>query len=625
MAPAATVARPPTATATAVPAPVQTPTTPAIGVPVAPPTQFKIPAGSNSWVPLIAALRAGQFGPPPAALQGFVDLHAHPMSYLGFGGVLLYGAPDIGAALPPTQVPRLPFASCHTDVIANTEFDALGYENQEFGQPGPSNVCGAPQRGLLLHILASRLGAADYSDFTWSNSGPQTQNPGNKSPDFPTWPAWNDVLRQKMWIEWIRRAWKGGQRVMVALAVNSKLLGDVAQGGYPPPLPGEAPGTLPANFTGFPPLATDDMTTANLQVDQIKAMVARHPEFMELATNSATLHDAVSHGRLAVVLGVEIDNIGDLVGSVPGAVINQAIDNLFARGVRYVFPVHLVDNPLGNTALYNDLFNVANVYEEGVPWRLACKQDISYTYQQQSAVAILGLARLGTRTPGIPGGMPCADSTSGNVNAGPGLSAAGVAAINHMMDLGMLIDVDHASEQTVNGIIAIAQQNTPIGYPLMSGHNNVRNLPVNLAANTERQLTPAQYAALRSLHGMVGIGSAQQNASQWLQLYLAAMSAMGLPPNAPIGAFGTDADGMEFMMPPRPGSRVPSPPYGPDMEGTRIFDYNQDGVAHYGLLPDFLTDVASLSPQGQQVFASMQGGAQYLFETWFIAEHARPH
>ncbi len=611
--------------ATIVAAPVQTPT----AVPLRTPIQVAIPTAPNDWQPVLTGLHTGKYGPVLPALQGFVDLHTHPMSYLGFGGKLIYGAPDVMAMLPPTQVPPLPFAKCNTDPIAISKFDALGYENQEYGQPGPSNVCGDPQRGLFLHILASQLHAADYTDFTWPKSGPQSQNPGGpQGPDFVTWPAWNDVLRQKMWVDWIRRAHKGGLNVMVALAVNNKLLGDVTQGGYPPPFPGQSAHALPPGWGGQPSLETDDLSSANLQIDQIKAFVARHPDFMQLATSSAQLYDAVSHGKLAVIVGVEIDNIGDLVGNnVPGLAINQRIDDLFNRGVRYIFPVHLVDNPIGRTAAYTDLFNVANVYEEGgVPLALVCKQGISYVYQQNNAVSILGLARLGTSSPSIPAPTPC-PSGWGNVNGGGGLTAGGTMAIQHMMDLGMLIDVDHMSEQTVNDTIAIAQRNMPIMYPLMSGHNNVRNMPANPAANTERQLTAAQYLALRKLHGMVGIGSAQANAGQWLQLYLAAQTAMGLPSNAPMGAFGTDADGMEFMMPPRPGSTLNFlPALGPAMDGTQIWNYKDVGVAHYGLLPEFLADAASLQGGATApVMASMQGGAQYLYETWFLAEHARPH
>ena len=33
-------------------------------------------------------------------LRGYVDMHTHPMSYLGFGGKAVHGVPDIGGLIP---------------------------------------------------------------------------------------------------------------------------------------------------------------------------------------------------------------------------------------------------------------------------------------------------------------------------------------------------------------------------------------------------------------------------------------------------------------------------------------------------------------------------------------------
>src|SRR3974390_3502978 len=159
----------------------------------------------------------------------------------------------------------------------------------------------------------------------------------------------------------------------------------------------------------------------------------------------------------------------------------------------------------------------------------------------------------------------------------------------------------------------------PVAYPLMSGHNNLRFVA---GSNSERQLNSWQYAQIGLLHGMAGIGGAKADAALWLNTFQQTLGAM-VPANVPAGAFGTDADGMEFMMPPRPGSSVnptvahpPIPALPMSKDGNRTWDYNHDGVAHYGLLPDYLEDVASL-PGGQAAVQRMFGGAQYFYETWF--------
>ncbi len=480
-------------------------------------------AGANRGELPLQTSNTAVISTPPVStvppLVGFVDLHTHPASYLGFGGKLIYGAVDVGADLPP--------GSCNPSVARN-EYDALSLEYVWYGPSVPNNPCGDSLRATIIPLLEQKLNAQVYDSATYGISGRRSAlmaNPPQAPQDFSTWPAWNDVFRQKMWVEWIRRAYQGGLRVMVALAVNNKLLADMTAG---------------------PNTATDDKTATTVQIEEIKAFVGRHTDFMQIATSAAELHAAVAQNKLAVVLGVEIDNIGDLVGVPPVQVIDQEVDNLFNEGVRYIFPVHLVDNPIGRTAVYVDLFNVANVYEEGAAWQLGCESGISYQYQSPDpALAAASALKVGGKAPGIPPSTPCAGSVVGNVNIGnrlapEGLSAAGKLAVQHMMDLGMLIDVDHMSELSVNDTLSIAEHRGPVAYPLFSGHNNLRGALGMSTTMTERALTGAQYARLGRLHGMAGIGSAQSDSGRWLQLYQQTVTAMGVPltgasaPSAPM-------------------------------------------------------------------------------------------
>jgi hypothetical protein len=49
--------------------------------------------------------------------------------------------------------------------------------------------------------------------------------------------------------------------------------------------------------------------------------------------------------------------------------------------------------------------------------------------------------------------------------------------------------------------------------------------------------------------------------------------------------------------------------------GTRTFDLNQDGVAHYGLLPDLLADTQQ-SSGGARALSLLFGSAEAYLETW---------
>src|SRR6266550_437723 len=295
--------------------------------------------------------------PVAVPLQGFVDLHTHPMANLAFGGKLIYGGLDFDPAGNSSMLPADPdcnqtrwYDNPQKILRATSVQQALGHDNSTHGAPtwvipGVScsyNCCGDDIRAPVIHTLQQANHAAD-----WSNDDHLGY------PDFSQWPVWNDITHQKMWVDWIRRAYNGGLRVLVALAVNNKTLGDLTRG----------PGDLP----------DDDQQSADLQIDEIKKFVVRHSEFMEVALTSADLYRIVSGGRLAVVIGVEIDNIGNLgtgawtpLGPVTSAVDPQGqrliaeIDRLYGKGVRYIFPIHLVDNPIGGTAIYEDIFDVAN-------------------------------------------------------------------------------------------------------------------------------------------------------------------------------------------------------------------------------------------------------------------------
>jgi hypothetical protein len=59
-----------------------------------------------------------------------------------------------------------------------------------------------------------------------------------------------------------------------------------------------------------------------------------------------------------------------------------------------------------------------------------------------------------------------------------------------------------------------------------------------------------------------------------------------------------------------------------EQTGTRVFDFNTDGVAHYGLLADLLADVQR-QPRGREALASLFRSAEAYLRTWQRAYAAR--
>jgi hypothetical protein len=576
-------------------------------------------------------------GPQPGTgrLRGFVDLHTHPLANLGFGGVLVYGGNDVGSLLPIDP-------DGNHNVHATRMEQALGNDNSTHGGPGLDNPTGDVIRNNVINTLQS------------GQAPPNIPIPSTGAPDFPQWPVWNDITHQKMWVDWIRRSYDGGLRVMVALAVNNQTLADLVAG----------PGNLP----------TDDKSSADLQLTEIKKLVGRHADFMEIALTAADLERIIRANKLAVVLGTEIDNIGNFnkVTPLTNAMVSAEIDRLFNEGVRYIFPIHLIDNPFGGTAAYTDLFNYSNFRESGHWWKLTCTTDpseqinYSFTGTGFDPFAVAAEAtKLGVSfATSIPPQYPLC--STGQKNTIP-LTLAGRFAVKEMMRHGMFIDIDHMSEGAQDMTIAIAKgpgaNGSPLNYPLNSGHSGLRSFfvpPLQLETpddiirktddESERSMNVARYEEISKLHGMAGIGSAGINANQWAAMYQEVINVMG---NGAIAGFGTDTNGVAPGMPPDsteakhlnalPGAKG-NPPinYGSSFPrsslGTHWWDYNTDGVAHYGMLPDFLLDVRAIrttfhcSLNGSNLDVPVDGaklidenlmyGVDYFLETWKKCEAA---
>ncbi len=520
------------------------------------------------------------------ALKGFVDLHTHPLSNLAFGGKLIYGGVDVGALLPADP-------NCNHNVRATSMQQALGHDNSTHGGWGMDNTCGDSIRSQVIHALQQAKDAADPPDDAYG------------APDFKDWPRWNDITHQKMWVDWIYRAYQAGLRVMVALAVNNKTMGDATAG------PGDYP--------------TDDKSSADLQISETKAFVQRHANFMEVAYSSADVERIIKANKLAVILGVEIDNIGNL-NSVPnlGApTVSAEIDRLYNEGVRYIFPIHVINNPFGGTAVYEGAFNMSNYHITGNFWSLQCSNPadgITYQYQPDGfdlAVALVKATKLhidAFRNPPAPPNCPAGD---GDENT-EGLTSLGEFAIKQMMRHGMLIDIDHMSQKAANRALDIAEgpSASPLGYPLFSGHNT----PRGLGGNSENQRTPQQYSRIAKLGGMAGVGTAGRDAYEWLHLYQMVVQSM----HQQSEALGTDFNGLVGGMPKRQGSQISYSPFFPRSSlGSKQWDYNRDGVVHYGMLAEFLMD-AKTGPAGAHLIDdNLMYGAETFFEAWQKCENLK--
>ncbi|MEH1846895.1 MAG: membrane dipeptidase [Nostoc sp.] len=526
-----------------------------------------------------------------APIWGFVDMHTHLMAYLGFGKKLLHGAPDVGSIIPAgTQNCNL------ADKKATSIQEALGDDNSTHGKPQGlfDNPCGDFQRNFVIRAL-------EIANEAQSQHGPNSlgySDDPNKA--FVSWPKFNDITHQQMWVNWIQRTYQGGLRVMVALAVNNKTLADGVNGDSP----------------------TDDKGSADLQIREIEEFVNRHNDFMEVATSPQQLRSIVRRNKLAVIIGVEIDNIGNFnqVSSLSQEMITEEIQRLYDNKVRYIFPIHVLDNKFGGTAVYQDIFNYSNKKEYGSFWDLSCADPSDgITKQIKGNIAVQFAGAFTGQDPFQNPPIPSCPKEIGHKNR-KGLTPKGEFAIKEMMKRGMLIDIDHMSQESANQTLMIAES-IPDGYPVNAGHNGFRSQ----GQQDEYGRTDAQLAKISTLGGMIGVGSGNNVSCEFLNKIRYGLNKM----SGKQLAIGTDINGL--VKAPRPrnassdcsGSQVnyAEMPGGLNglltmaQTGPKKWNYNTEGVAHYGLIPDFLQDLKNIgmTPQERR---SLFMSAEYFAQMW---------
>ncbi|GBF37685.1 membrane dipeptidase [Leptospira johnsonii] len=494
-------------------------------------------------------------------LSGYVDLHTHPMAHLGFGGVIFHGSP-FGA--PATALADCPSVSDEGHSAGHSRVEAIVQDD----------------------VIGALLGTVRHDNRGYSS--------------FPYWPANNSYTHQTMYYEWIKRAYEGGMRAMVVLAVNGDYMFGATDNGLPDIIKGIAIATDPV-------YDLNDMNTLRRQTQAVYDMQAWIDEqsggpgqgWFRIVKTPAEAQSVISGGKLAVVLGAEVDYLVDCTGSnCNDSMITQGVQELYDLGLRYVFPIHLKTNGFGGAGLYNIL---------GSGTKYDCKH-----YGQDCNTA--------------------------------GLTTYGQKVLRELMKKGMIIDVGHMSAKSLDGALTFAEQQS---YPgIVTGHTGVYDM-ANKGNRHEANPTGAALKRISTLGGMIGLITGQGNLEEigewrqnsdgsyiahacggtsqtFAQSYQYLKTLIGDPAYDGRIAVGTDFNGFAHMPGPRYGTRacpggtsvIAQPeaskvgyPFSPDSSirlaatlaanpslgkysfGNRTFDFNTEGASHIGLMPDFFEDL----------------------------------
>ncbi len=545
--------------------------------------------------------------PPP--MWGLADLHCHPMAHLAFGGKLIWGKPT-------DQVHKI------------RRCDGAGHGGRIFS-------------GRVLHDIEAK------------------NNPKYVANRHPSccWPSFSSRTHQEMHIDWIRRAYEGGLRLMCAHAVNNQLLECLMQA---------------TPFLSIKP--KDDVQAVLQQTKAMKEFADQNADWMCIAYSSFEAREIVAQDKLAIVLGVEVDQLGGWKREEDCTDLQIAtlVQMLYAQGIRMMTPIHLADNAFGGCGIYDSLFNGLNYYLNGEYYDVEDGYDsgVQFRLSERPEKVVFGrlLPRIVieeqafeayTRVP--PG--------HGHANK-KGLTKRGSFLIREMMRVGMIIDIDHMSHKASSETLIIAEQ---YDYPVVSSHTSFRELARNGASETSK--TREQIEKIRRLGGIIApitnqgdvrdVGELEPkqagkvtndcsgSSKSWAQAHLYSMELMGQK----SVAIGTDFNGMLIKPCPRFGDNENKVHTGgsdnlwPEQKpfqsngvryahydhahdrqtrgttapvslnrhqvpltahGGGAYDINLMGLAHYGMLPDFLQDGRNIGLTDKDLAPLFRSAEEYI-------------
>ncbi len=432
-------------------------------------------------------------------------------------------------------------------------------------------------------------------------------------PTYVDWPSYGGQIHHQTYHVWLQRAWLGGLRLMVNHLVANEGLCQLW------PIKGH-------DCNEMETIEIQRQLTLDLQ-DYIDAQAGGPGKgFFRIVYSSQQARQVIEAGQLAVILGTENEKVFDCgeyldTPDCSEASINRDLATWYERGIRAIFPIHLVDNAFGGARLTDDpaltaLYSAANIVDTGHPYAgVDCESADSIgpgDSQPQSRGIFDTVLMLFTNPPPF-------SPVNGCQRNARGITELGDFFTNRLVDYGIMIETDHTGVLARNRMFDIAQAR---GVPVFSGHTG----SIGPEKDSDRILhtggiisqlpddpTPDAVAFIRDLEALhVEIHGSTQGLAT---------------------GFGSDINGLHRQSPPRDdaSSRPLTYPFSSydgrvrfdrQTTGERVYDINVDGVAHYGMYPDYLADIAS-QEGGSEVLRYVFRSAEAYLQAWARVEAAR--
>lgn len=540
--------------------------------------------------------------------ETFVDLALKPEVVDFDGGQVTFSA--AGPRIKPTTAalsierPR-GFADFHNHGFANLGFGGGVVVGDPRTVPGTGGL-GCDPRHAQIYIISDLLAAIFYAPGVAVKNILDVQMLADGEPHsmVPIGPPNFEGLTAGTWTHTtvdrttLKRALDGGMRLVVFLAVNQEAACHAS------PLRRFSCSNDEAVFR-----QVDAAIDLEREID--RACGTPGCGWFRIAYTASQARAIINGGKLAVVLGVEVDRMFDTAPNY-----SLGLEQYWTRGVRHYFPIHFTQNEFGGQAKSHALTENGDVVK--------C-DDPQLEYPR-------ALIKGATQTV-----------------CGKGLTSFGRNFIRMLMDRGAVIDVDHMSDRSLKDTIAVARTRE---YPLFSSHTGLLEVAQgdklhegNMSATEVAQImeTGGAFAVITNQGSKLSETRTQADLTTspkcplTVETFLQPVAALALKYRVRGIGIGTDFSGGIGQPGGRCSKATSEPVVYPFVApsgtllskptiGSRELDINQDGLVHIGMLPDFIVDLGNAAEASgvnrNAIIDPIMNGADAYVRGWERAERS---
>ena len=502
-------------------------------------------------------------GDPALPVRGYIDAHTHISSYEFMGGKFMAGEP----------------------------FHPLGVEE-------------ALKDSAHLH---GKDGALDLIGNLYTFDDINHRYDTRGWPDFPWWPNHQQMSHSGYYYKWMERAYLSGLRIMVTNLVENEVL-CWAQSRI-----------NPASWVN--PNSCNVMDSIRLQAQRLRELEeyvdaqAGGPGrgFFHIVTTPEEARATIAAGRMAVVLGIEASetfNCG-LSDYCTRETIEAQLQEVYDLGVRSLYPTHKFDNQLAGSVVESGFINIGQLLSTGRFFETQKCAPHTHGKPMTSGFPLIGDVPVIKEILDAVHLNPEYDESHPHCNQ-HGLSPLGSYLVNRMIDLKMMVELDHMSDATATAVMDIAEAR---GYSgVLSTHSWMLNAPGGAVhRNTRRLIEAGGFVAPYNSDATDMI----RRVDRYLDILADTEYLNGV-------GIGTDMSGLGGQPGPRADAQENPLTYPfisefgmefhQQVSGNRVFDFNTDGVAHYGMLADFIEDLRQQAPT--RTYEAVMTSAEAYLQTW---------